>query len=78
MNAPVCSSWVWVCRYITKRSEFRPLGDRTLPFVCKGHWPRSGGGPDDDRFSKLVPVGSTPYPCSHVWCRGVGVMPSYP
>ena len=33
----VCSSWIWACRAITKRSELNPMGDTTVEFVIWGN-----------------------------------------
>ena len=31
--APVCSTWVWICRHSVKRSYFKPLGDSQMRCV---------------------------------------------
>lgn len=31
--APVCSTWVWICRHSVKRSYFNPLGDSGMACV---------------------------------------------
>eukprot|EP00959_Pyramimonas_sp_CCMP1952_P273026 5707064-Pyramimonas_sp.AAC.2 len=35
--APPCSSWVWIGRYQTGRSQSRPLGDESVDFVKKAN-----------------------------------------
>jgi hypothetical protein len=37
MLAPVCSSWVWMCSSVSKRSKGRPMGDRHRLFVRVGN-----------------------------------------
>ena len=35
---PQCSSWVWLCRSVTKRSALDPDGDLTIPTVQEGNY----------------------------------------
>ena len=35
--APVCTTWVWLCRSVTKRSRLRPLGAEWIPQVAEAN-----------------------------------------
>ena len=35
--SPVCSTWVWMCRAITERAIWRPLGRRSLACVAQAN-----------------------------------------
>lgn len=36
-TAPVCSTWTWVNRYTSKRSDWRPLGCKNVPSVVEAN-----------------------------------------
>ena len=37
VSAPVCSTWVWMCRGTTKRTKLIPLGNQALKCVSDGN-----------------------------------------
>jgi hypothetical protein len=37
INAPVCSTWVFMCISVTKRSAWRPLGDTSRECVAEAN-----------------------------------------